>query len=124
MLDRLLRPNATRAVTAASLFQTGGEMPNRTLAGVSVTQENSITIGAVYASVRLISDVISTLPLGTFVQVGDQRQQFPTPEWLVDPEPDMSVTRADHLQMVLVSLLPKSLDYTNLLLTKEKDQLR
>ena len=105
MLDRLLRPNATRAVTAASLFQTGGEMPNRTLAGVSVTQENSITIGAVYASVRLISDVISTLPLGTYVQVGDQRQQFPTPEWLVDPEPDMSVTRADHFQMVLVSLL-------------------
>ena len=105
MLDRLLRPNATRAISAATLFQTGGEIPNRTLAGVSITQENSITIGAVYASVRLISDVISTLPVDTFVQVGDQRQPFPMPTWLVDPEPDMSVTRADHFQMLLVSLL-------------------
>lgn len=105
MLDRLLRPNATRAISAATLFQTGGEIPNRTLAGVNINQENSITIGAVYASVRLISDVISTLPVDTFTQVNDQRQSFPMPEWLVDPEPDMSVTRADHFQMLLVSLL-------------------
>ena len=105
MLERLLRPNATRAVSAATLFQTGGEIPNRTLAGVNINQENSITIGAVYASVRLISDVISTLPVDTFVQVDNQRQQFPMPDWLSDPEPDMSVTRADHFQMVLVSLL-------------------
>lgn len=105
MLERLLRPNATRAISAATLFQTGGEIPNRTLAGVNINQENSITIGAVYASVRLISDVISTLPLDTYVQVGDQRQQFPMTEWLADPEPDLSVTRADHFQMLLVSLL-------------------
>ncbi|HSG63113.1 MAG TPA: phage portal protein [Pseudomonadales bacterium] len=105
MLDRLLRPNATRAISAATLFQTGGEIPNRTLAGVNINQENSITIGAVYASVRLISDVISTLPVDTFIQVDNQRQQFPMPQWLIDPEPDMSVTRADHFQMLLVSLL-------------------
>lgn len=105
MLERLLRPNATRAISAATLFQTGGEIPNRTLAGVNINQENSITIGAVYASVRLISDVISTLPVDTYVQVGDERQQFPMPEWLTDPEPDLSVTRADHFQMLLVSLL-------------------
>ena len=105
MLNRLLQTNATRSVTAASLFASGGEIPNRTLAGVSITQENSITIGAVYASVRLISDVISTLPVDTYVTNAGQRQIFPMPEWLVDPEPDMSVTRADHFQMVLVSLL-------------------
>ena len=105
MLDRLLRPNATRAISAATLFQTGGEIPNRTLAGVNINQENAITIGAVYASVRLISDVISTLPLDSYVQLDDQRQQFPMPDWLIDPEPDMSVTRADHFQMLLVSLL-------------------
>ena len=105
MLNRLLQPDATRAVTAASLFQTGGEIPNRTLSGVSVTPENSLTIGAVYASVRLISDVISTLPVDAYVSNGGQREAFPMPGWLVDPEPDMSVTRADHFQMVLVSLL-------------------
>jgi len=105
MLDRILRPNATRAISAATLFQTGGEMPNRTLAGVNINQDNAITIGAVYASVRLISDVISTLPLDTFVNTNDQRVAFPMPAWLVDPEPDLSVTRADHFQMVLVSLL-------------------
>ncbi len=105
MLDRLLRPNATRAISAATLFQTGGEIPNRTLAGVNINQENAITIGAVYASVRLISDVISTLPLDSYIQLDDQRQQFPMPDWLIDPEPDMSVTRADHFQMLLVSLL-------------------
>lgn len=105
MLNRLLQPDATRAVTAASLFQTGGEIPNRTLSGVSITAENSMTIGAVYASVRLISDVISTLPVDAYISNGGQREAFPMPSWLVDPEPDMSVTRADHFQMVLVSLL-------------------
>jgi len=105
MLDRILRPNATRAISAATLFQTGGEMPNRTLAGVNINQDNALAIGAVYASVRLISDVISTLPLDTFVNTNDQRVAFPMPAWLVDPEPDLSVTRADHIQMVLVSML-------------------
>jgi HK97 family phage portal protein len=105
MLNRLLQPDASRTVTAASLFQSGGETPNRTLSGVSVTPENSLTIGAVYASVRLISDVISTLPVDAYVSNGGQREAFPMPGWLVDPEPDMSVTRADHFQMVLVSLL-------------------
>jgi HK97 family phage portal protein len=105
MLNRLLQPDASRTVTAASLFQSGGETPNRTLSGVSVTPENSLTIGAVYASVRLISDVISTLPVDAYVSNGGQREAFPMPRWLVDPEPDMSVTRADHFQMVLVSLL-------------------
>ena len=105
MLNRLLQPDATRAVTAASLFQSGGEIPNRTLSGVSITAENSMTIGAVYASVRLISDVISTLPVDAYISNGGQRESFPMPAWLTDPEPDMSVTRADHFQMVLVSLL-------------------
>ena len=105
MLNRLIQPDATRTVTAQSLFQSGGEIPNRTLAGVNITQDNAITIGAVYASVRLISDVISTLPVETYVTNGGQRQPFPTPQWLNDPEPDMSVTRSDHFQMVLVSLL-------------------
>jgi HK97 family phage portal protein len=105
MLNRLLQPDATRAVTAASLFQTGGEIPNRTLSGVSITAENSMTIGAVYASVRLISDVISTLPVDAYISNGGQREPFPMPSWMVDPEPDISVTRADHFQMVLVSLL-------------------
>jgi len=105
MLDRLLRPNATRTLTAASLFASGGELPNRTLSGVSINQENAISIGAVYASVRLISDVISTLPLGTFTNSNGERVAYPMPEWLRDPEPDLSVTRADHFQMLLVSLL-------------------
>jgi len=87
------------------LFQSGGEIPNRTLSGVSITAENSMTIGAVYASVRLISDVISTLPVDAYISNGGQRESFPMPAWLTDPEPDMSVTRADHFQMVLVSLL-------------------
>jgi len=59
----------------------------------------------VYASVRLISDVISTLPVDAYISNGGQRESFPMPAWLTDPEPDMSVTRADHFQMVLVSLL-------------------
>jgi len=80
-------------------------MPSRTLAGVNINQENAITIGAVYASVRLISDVISTLPVNTFVNSNNQRIPFDMPAWLVDPEPDLSVTRADHFQMLLVSLL-------------------
>ena len=61
-------------------------------------------IGTVYACVRLISDSISTLPVGPYRRFqGERLPVFPRPMWLDFPELD--VTRVDHFQQVLVSLL-------------------
>jgi HK97 family phage portal protein len=58
----------------------------------------------VYACVRLICDSISTLPVGPYRRFqGERLPVFPRPMWLDFPELD--VTRVDHFQQVLVSLL-------------------
>lgn len=106
MLDRLFRPSEQRSLTWQSLFESGAPMPSSTRAGVSITQDNSFKIGAVYAAVRLISDTISTLPLDTFVRRDGERLPYrPRPAWVDNPEPDPSVQRSDHYQSLLVSLL-------------------
>jgi len=114
MLGRFLQ-GEKRSVTAQSLFETGGSLPSATRAGVSVTKDNSLKIAAVYASVRLIADVISTLPLDTFERRGGARYPYrPRPEWVNDPEPDKSVERADHYQMLLVSLMIDGNSFTRI----------
>ena len=59
---------------------------------------------AIYACVRLISDSISTLPIDTFVRRDGTRTPFrPRPDWLDMPE--VGVSRTEHFQQVLISLL-------------------
>jgi HK97 family phage portal protein len=84
----------------------GADVPAGTRSGVRITQENSFTIGPVYAAIRLISDSISTMPMDTFIRDDGQRRPYrPRPVWVDSPEPDPSMQRSDHYQALLVSLL-------------------
>jgi HK97 family phage portal protein len=116
MLNRLLKPQEARAISFQTLFESGGQIPSTTRAGVNISQANSLTIAAVYASVRLISDTISTLPLGTFVRRDGARYPYtPQPAWVEQPEPDSSMQRSDHYQSLLVSLMIAGNSYTRII---------
>ncbi len=115
MLSRLFNPRGEeRAVSYQSLFAAGDAFQFTTNAGTVVTQEDSLKIGTVYACVRLIADSISTLPVDTYIRVdGDRRPFRPRPDWLDMPE--VGVSRTDHFQQVLVSMLLNGNSFTRIL---------
>lgn len=105
MLKRLLGSDESRAVTAATLFASGIDLPRRTRSGVNVTEDNSLRIAALYAAVRLISDSVSMLPVDTYVRVNGERRPYrPKPGWVEFPDID-GRTRQSFLQQWLVSKL-------------------
>lgn len=105
MLGRLINPNEEeRAISFQAIFGSGGDAEFSTDAGVVITQDNSLKIAAVYASVRLLTDTVSMLPFDTFRRINGDRVPFrPKPMWVENPE--VGVNREDHLQQVMVSLL-------------------
>lgn len=107
MLNNLFTPPESRAITFQKLFEIGDPaLLAATKAGVVVSQENAIKIAPVFAAVRLIADSISTLPLDAFYRAGNERRALrPKPIWVDQPEPDRSIQRADHYQMMIYSLL-------------------
>jgi len=114
MLSRLLPGGENRAVSFQSLFAAGDGFATTTNAGTVITQNDSLKIEAVYACVRLIADSISTLPVDTFIRVDGERRPFrPRPTWLDYPE--SGVTRTEHFQQVLVSLLLDGNSFTRIL---------
>ena len=115
MLSRLFNSRGEeRAVSFQSLFAAGDAFQFTTNAGTVVTQEDSLKIGTVYACVRLISDSISTLPVDVFIRVdGDRRPFRPRPDWIDQPE--IGVSRTDHFQQVLVSMLLNGNSFTRIL---------
>jgi HK97 family phage portal protein len=113
MLGRLLKPQEHRAITAQTLFETGMLLPGTTRSGVSISYDSSFKIAAVYAALRLISDTISTLPLDTYETSDGARFVYrPQPAWVVLPEPDLSMQRADHYQSLLISLMVDGNSFT------------
>ena len=115
MLSRLLGGgNEERAVSFQSLFASGDAYSFTTNSGTVVTQQDSLKIEAVYACVRMISDSISTLPVDTFLRLDGTRRPFrPRPDWLDNPE--SGVTRIEHFQQVLVSLMLNGNSFTRIL---------
>ena len=124
MLNNLFTPPEKRAITFQKLFEIGADLPAGTRAGVNINQENSFTIGPVYAAIRLISDSISTLPLDTFFRADGERRPFrPKPMWIDQPEPDPSMQRTDHYQALLVSLLVDGNSFTRIIRNSNGDVL-
>ena len=115
MLSRLFEPRGEeRAISFQSLFAAGDAFQFTTNSGTVVTQEDSLKIGTVYACVRLIADSISTLPVDTYIRVdGDRRPYRPRPEWVDMPE--VGVSRTDHFQQVLVSMLLNGNSFTRII---------
>ena len=114
MLSRLLGDgNESRAISTQSLFALGDGFSVTTNSGTVITEKDSLKIEAVYACVRMISDSISTLPVDTFLRLDGTRRPFrPRPMWLDNPE--SGVTRIEHFQQVLVSLMLNGNSFTRI----------
>jgi len=65
ILDKLFSRHASRAISENPLTWFGDDWSGgvSSYAGKSVTVDNALTVGAVYASVRVISEAIASLPL-------------------------------------------------------------
>jgi len=80
-----------------------GESTGRTWAGENVTADSAMQLLAVYGSVGLITDQISTLPVDVFRHVGEMSVESPKPAWLIEPTVDLGFE--DWCSQLLVSLL-------------------
>lgn len=70
----------------------------------NVSVADSMRLSAVFACLRLLSEAVATLPLGTFIESDEIRQPYgPTPDYLTFQPPQMS--RVDYLSQVMLSLL-------------------
>lgn len=100
MLGRLIEKRGA----FQELWGSGALFERPSAAGVRVDQETSLRLTAVYACVRLISDTISTLPVGQFVRRDGARLPYsPADAWVQSPS--TIVDRSTFYQQVVVSLL-------------------
>lgn len=103
-----------RAISFQSIWGAGDDLALTTPAGVTMNQDESLKLGVVYACVRLIADSISTLPVDSFIRRDGTRTPYrPRPAWLDFPE--VGVSRTEHFQQVLVSLLINGNSFTRIL---------
>lgn len=94
----------TRGVPFQSLWASNDIPLTQTEAGAYITQDSSLTISTVYACINLISSSIATLPLDAYIRVNGSRLPLrPRPDWVL--QPDIEISRIDHFQQVIVSLL-------------------
>lgn len=81
-----------------------GDVATKTTSGQSVDKLKALQLLAVYGSVRMISDGISTMPADVFRRKGDGTSEgLPTPSWLVEPMLDVSFS--EWASQILTSLL-------------------
>lgn len=108
MFGRLLNfgDSEKRAISFQTIWGSDQFLETTTKAGTVINQRNSLAITAVYASVRLISDTISTLPIDAFRRIDGNRIPLrPKPLWVDVPDVEATSSRIDHFQQVMVSLL-------------------
>lgn len=104
-----------RAISFQTIWGAGGDVFRSTLAGPVIDETTALRIGTVYACIRLISDSIATLPTDTFVRISGERRVFrPRPAWVDDPDVDAGVSRIEHTQQLLISLLLNGNSFTRI----------
>jgi HK97 family phage portal protein len=104
MLGNLFKNTEQRAISFQSIWGAGENFSITTLAGTSIDENTAMQINTFYACVLLISDTISTLPVDAFIRRDGTRVPYrPKPEWV--NKPDIELSRAEHFQQVLVSML-------------------
>ena len=104
MLGNLFGQNENRAISFQSIWGAGDTFAFTTESGANIDESTSMSIGAFYACVLLISDTISTLPVDAYIRRDGSRVPYrPRPEWVI--KPDVTLLRSEHYQQVLISLL-------------------
>lgn len=112
MLGRLGN-NETRSISYQKIWGSGADFVSASESGVPVDQANAMKLNAVYASILLISDTISTLPVDCFIRRSGDRYPFrPQPAWI--QKPDVDLLKSEHYQQVLVSLLLDGNSFTRI----------
>jgi HK97 family phage portal protein len=87
-----------------TLFGSGMLFDRPSASGMSVTEDTSLRLSAVYACVRLISDTISTLPYDQYIRRDGQRFPYrPKDSWVDRPSTEMPKTT--FWKQIIVSLL-------------------
>ena len=71
--------------------------------GIQVTPEIALTFSAVFACIRLISDIVASMPLDVLQRYPTGRYQRPSPTFLLNPNPEM--TWQSFVQQLVVSRL-------------------
>lgn len=106
-LGKLFRSDdeETRVLSYQAVWGSGGSWnPSTTWAGSHVSYDTALSISTVYACVRLLADTISTLPADTYFRKDGERLPFrPRPSWV--DFPDAGISREDHIQQVVFSML-------------------
>jgi HK97 family phage portal protein len=83
-----------------------GRPAYETLAGVVVDEETAIRMSTVYSCIRLLSDTISSLPVGAYVRRGRARLSYASvygevPNWVQNPNPE--TTRLEFYEQIVTS---------------------
>ena len=87
-----------------TLFGSGMMFEKPSASGMTVNEETSLRLSAVYACVRLISDTVSTLPYDQYFRADGQRFPYrPKDGWIDRPSTEMPKTT--FWKQVLISLL-------------------
>ncbi|MFE0699420.1 phage portal protein [Streptomyces sp. NPDC058872] len=87
----------------SDLFPLPGVM---SAAGQKVDANSALTVSAVFACVRLLSETICTLPVATYSRRGGSRKEIKSPTWLDYPNAEPGgLGRIDLLSQVVLSLL-------------------
>ena len=106
MIRRLLGGRTeSRSLSFQDIWGRGLDLTNaRTTSGETVTYDSALTLSAVYAAIRLLSDSVSTLSLDVLFRSNGSEQKFrPLPSWVRN----MSTELRNHeiLGQVVTSLL-------------------
>lgn len=103
----------SRAISFQSVWGAGADLDLSNQSGTVINPKTAFEIVAFFSAVSLISDTISTLPLGAYRRELGQRVYIPRPPAWVD-QPDVDSSRAAHYQQVLVSLMTDGNSFTRI----------
>ena len=101
MFDRLFQQ---RAISYQTIFESGDDIVFGNYSGTHINSDTIFQVNAVFSSISLIADTISTLPLDAYVRRDGARFPFrPRPVWVT--QPDVNLPREAFYNQVIVSLL-------------------
>ncbi len=106
MIRRLLgNRSESRSLSFADIWGRGLDMTSaRTTSGEVVTYDSALTLSAVYAAIRLLSDNVSTLNLDVLYRAKGSNQKFrPMPTWMGQMNPELR--NHEVLGQIVTSLL-------------------
>ena len=106
MIRRLLGGRTEhRSLSFQDIWGRGLDMTSaRTTSGEVVTYDSALTLSAVYAAIRLLSDSVSTLSLDVTYRSNGSEQKFrPLPAWVLNMSPELR--NHEILGQVVTSLL-------------------